>query len=342
MTKLSIIVPVYNVEKYIRPCIESIFRQGLNEVDYEVIIVNDGTQDYSIEIIQDIIHQHQNIVVINQDNQGISNTRNNGIDISKGEYLLMLDSDDMLIDNSLNYLLIKALETKVDLVVADYLTATDEVIENNNYNFPYSTNIEYVEKTGEKLFLEDLSPLACCVWRTLYRKEFLIKNRISFIPGILYEDVPFTHTCYIKAQRCIRTNLILNIYRKRTGSLTPFCMIKARDYCISIAKTWELSYNEGLSTQVQQKLHNNVFTIFSLFIYLISSEKCSISEKVKAIQQLKILVPQLYINDGFKQKTYTFLYKKAPIVLFISRDIYRRLFEEHLLPFYHHYLKKQK
>ena len=78
-TKLSIILPVYNVEKYIRPCIESIFKQGLDDMDFEVIIVNDGSTDRSMEMIEAIINQHNNITVINQENQGVSVARNNGI-----------------------------------------------------------------------------------------------------------------------------------------------------------------------------------------------------------------------------------------------------------------------
>ena len=77
---LSIIVPVYNVEEYIRPCMESIFQQGLDEDCFEVIIVNDGTKDHSMEVIQDIIEQHKNITVLNQENQGLSVARNNGKD----------------------------------------------------------------------------------------------------------------------------------------------------------------------------------------------------------------------------------------------------------------------
>ena len=69
MTKLSIIVPVYNVERYIRPCIESVYRQGLDDSDFEIIIVNDGTPDRSMEMIADILAAHQNITVINQENQ---------------------------------------------------------------------------------------------------------------------------------------------------------------------------------------------------------------------------------------------------------------------------------
>ena len=119
--QLSIIVPVYNVEMYIRPCIESIFNQGLDEKYFEVIIVNDGTEDRSMEMIQDLIIFHKNIIVINQKNQGISIARNVGIAAANGEYILMPDSDDLLIENSLKPLLDIAIKTKADLVVADYL-----------------------------------------------------------------------------------------------------------------------------------------------------------------------------------------------------------------------------
>ena len=128
MTKLSIIVPVFNVEDYIRPCIESIFNQGLDESDYEVIIVNDGTEDRSMEMIADIIVAHDNVTVINQENQGLSAARNNGIAAAKGDYILMPDSDDLLIENSVPSLLKLALDTKADIVVANFLKMDNDEI----------------------------------------------------------------------------------------------------------------------------------------------------------------------------------------------------------------------
>ena len=125
---LSIIVPVYKVEKYIHTCIESIYKQGLDEDSFELIIVNDGTPDNSMEMIADFVEQHHNIRIINQDNLSLSVARNNGIAIAKGEYILMLDSDDILIENSLAPLLEISTDTKADLVVADFFTMTNEEI----------------------------------------------------------------------------------------------------------------------------------------------------------------------------------------------------------------------
>ena len=93
MIKLSIIVPIYNVEKYIRTCIESIFNQGLSDDNFELILVNDGTPDKSMEVISDIIQNHNNVQIINQPNQGPSIARNKGIQKATGKYLYFIDSD---------------------------------------------------------------------------------------------------------------------------------------------------------------------------------------------------------------------------------------------------------
>ena len=89
MPKYSIIIPVYDVEKYIKKCLDSVFNQTYN--NYEVIVVNDGTKDNSMEIVK-----NYNVITINQKNQGLSMARNNGVKKAKGEYLLFLDSDDYL------------------------------------------------------------------------------------------------------------------------------------------------------------------------------------------------------------------------------------------------------
>lgn len=143
---LSIIVPIYNVEQYVRACIESIYRQGLDEDRFEVVLVNDGTKDKSMEVIADIIQQHKNITVINQENQGLSMARNNGMAIAKGEYLLMPDSDDLLIENSVKPLLEKALETKADMVVADFVEMNDKETEQGKFRSYITPCATYVHR----------------------------------------------------------------------------------------------------------------------------------------------------------------------------------------------------
>jgi glycosyltransferase involved in cell wall biosynthesis len=316
--KLSIIVPVYNVEKYIHECMESIFHQGLNDKDYEVIIVNDGTQDRSMEVIQDIISQHDNVTVINQENLSLSVARNNGIAIAKGEYILMPDSDDLLIENSLGVLLEKALESKADLVVADFLDRTDEEIK--QLHIIKQKHLKVKEKTGEQLFLEDLNPRQCYVWRTLYRRAFIQENNLTFIPGVRYQDVPFTHEAYLKAGKCLRVSRLLNVYRKGHESATySFNKKKAHDLITVIAGTWKLRQIEGLSPAVLQKLEDDVFSSFSLLIYFMLYGMKDAKERQEVFHDLRNTVPDLNFSNGQKQKVTWSLYKLSPKLYFALR-----------------------
>ena len=131
--KVSIIIPIYNVEQYFRACLESVFRQGLADDDYELILVNDGTQDRSMEVIADLLAAHTNVTVINQENQGLSVARNNGFERATGEYILFLDSDDLLVDGSLVLLLEKAVSSQVDAIMADFIRMSNTEIDQLNH-----------------------------------------------------------------------------------------------------------------------------------------------------------------------------------------------------------------
>ena len=331
--QLSIIVPVYNVEKYIRPCIESIFKQYLDEDSFEVIIVNDGTEDRSMEVIEDIIEQHKNIIVINQKNLSLSDARNNGIKKAKGQYILMPDSDDLLIENSLKPLLEKAIDSQADLIVADFLRMTNEEIKNLTTIQQKDFTIQ--EKTGEQLFLEDLNPYECYVWRTLYKREFLNNEGLKFYPGIRFQDVPFTHECYLRAKKCLRISWLLNIYRKWPGASTnSFNKKKAKDFCIAIAETWKLTQIDSLSTHVQIKLRNDIFRSLSLLFWRLGYDLHNPDERIEVIKFLKWRAPLLIFKHGKKQRLVSFLYKWNPLLYLKFRYIYGSVFENKIRPFY--------
>ena len=311
MTKLSIIVPVYNVEKYIRPCFESIFRQGLDDNDYEIIIVNDGTKDRSMEMIADLISQHHNITVINQENQGLSVARNNGIAAAKGDYILMPDSDDLLIDNSLKPLLDKAEESKADLIVADFLKMSNEEIECLK-TIPQKDFV-FLEKTGKEAFLEILNPYHCFVWRTLYRKEFISSNNICFSPHIKYQDIPFTHECYLKAKKCIKTNVLLNIYRRWSGSSTSaYTIDNSRHFIIAIAETWNLRQVEGLSTDILYKLEEDVYISFRKMIYNTLHCIKQKNDRNGIMDFVNHQFPDLNFKHSIQQRLITMMVKRMP------------------------------
>ena len=321
---LSIIVPIYDVEKYVRTCIESIYKQGLDEKTFEVILVNDGTTDNSMEVIADIINQHSNIVIINQENQGLSVARNNGIAIAKGEYILMTDSDDFLIEYSLKPLLDIALKSDTDLVVADFLKMTSEEID--NYKGIVQQKMIATEKTGWQMLLEDLGPYESYVWRNLYRRSFIIDNQLEFIPGIRFQDMPFTYEVYLKADRCIRTSRTLYIYRvgRENAATTGFDLIRAKDFCKALGAAWKLTYIKGLPTKVMIKLKDNIHANMSGMIYSTLYTIQNTKDQVKVIHLLRKEAPDMKFNHNLPQRIETIFIRNTPYLYIYIRKIIRK------------------
>ena len=113
--KISIVVPVYNVEKYLSKCLESLISQTL--ADIEIICINDGSTDKSLEILENYASKDNRVKIINQENQGVSTARNNGLACANGEYVTFVDSDDWLESNSCEELYNKAIQTNSDIVL---------------------------------------------------------------------------------------------------------------------------------------------------------------------------------------------------------------------------------
>ncbi len=336
MIKLSIIVPVYNVEEYIRPCFESIFKQGLDEEYFEVIIVNDGTEDCSMEIIQDIIEQHKNITVINQENQGLSVARNNGIAAAKGNYILMPDSDDLLIENSLKPLLEKAIESQADVVVADFYEMTNDEIESSKINLLNFADISIEEKTGEQMFFEFLKPHNYTVWRSLYKNDFLKNNKITFYPNIYAQDKPFVHEVYLKARKVVVVPWPIYIYRSHPNGISRTLSEKyAKDYCKIINIMWDMASNMDLPPRIRVKMFDHTFYAFTMLSNRLVHEYKSVSKSAEIIDYLNTITPITHLNfqHGLKQKIFTILLKKYPHIYIRLRYVYSYIWEDRIRPY---------
>lgn len=183
--KLSIILPVYGVEKYIRQCVLSIIEQNDNLFgDIELIIINDGTKDRSIEQIEDLICNYSNIILINQKNQGLSITRNNGIEAASGDYVWFVDSDDWIAPNSLQ-VLFPYLDGKNDLIVIGAIEKMDN--EERLFNIQFN---EVKSMDGKSAFRQNCAQTTTSVL-AIPRREFLNQHQLRFLPGILHEDSEF-------------------------------------------------------------------------------------------------------------------------------------------------------
>ena len=310
--RLSIIIPVFNVEKYIGPCLESIYRQGLSDNDIEVIVVNDGSTDNSMKVVENIQFNHHNIQIIHQDHVGPSVCRNEGMEMAKGEYVLFVDSDDLLMDNGLTILLRKALDTSADMVVADFMRLNDDEII-SVYNSQL-TDTHVIDKTGLDYYVEDYDPgVGSFIWRILYKRTFLNENHIRLEPGVYYEDIPFLQECYLKAQRVIGVHLLYYIYRIRQRSCTyTFAMKNALDYNTAIANSWKLTDMDNLPERVVTQQKKNIYLFFNYAVDCIIGVFRDPSERKKIVDDLIKKVPDICFTGGVGPNVVSTLFRTMP------------------------------
>ena len=335
--KLSIIVTIYNVERYVRECLDSIFNQDLNKDDYEVIIVNDGTEDNSINVITDLISSHDNVTIIDQENSGSSVAWNNGIANAKGEYILIVDADDLLIEGRLIPLLETALETKADIVIADYVELDEEDFTPSKISTLTTGNtaFSYQIMTGKEMFLYEHHPSQCYVWRKLYKKQFLLDNHISFVPGIHFQDIPFTSECYILAEKCVKASYLLYIYRlKNYRKYHDFDVEKCHENAIAIAKTWDLISRYHLIGEIRAKIEDNIYVNFINFSRRVSHLIIDYKEREGVFDHLRQMVPNFSLRNSIKQKIVTYLFCYYPHCFNNMRFFYVRIIEDKILSLY--------
>lgn len=214
---VSIVIPVYNVEKYLPKCLDSILIE--NNFDGEVICVNDGSTDNSVSVLGEYAHKFGNLKIINQANKGLSEARNSGLRVASGEYILFVDSDDWLFPDSLQQLIAKL--DGEEILYFNSKKVYEETGEiDGNIAIPKRRHI-----SGQAYFAaiqnEPRNVPSGCVWSGIYRRSFLIDNNLWNEPGIYHEDSYFTPRALLKAQDVSCVNDYVYVYRIRIkGSIT--------------------------------------------------------------------------------------------------------------------------
>lgn len=207
MADISIIVPIYNAEKYLNKCIDSLVNQTKKELEF--ILVNDGSTDLSEDIIKS--YKDKRIKYFKNKNQGIGKTRNFGIDKATGKYLMFLDSDDYLDINACEKLYNKAIKEKSDLVVFDFYRVEETLKEVTINNFKSSSL-----KENPNLLLDiNLGPC-----NKLIKRELIDKNNTRFNEELKYEDTPFVTEIIKNANKISKLNEYLHYYVIHSNSET--------------------------------------------------------------------------------------------------------------------------
>lgn len=239
---ISIIVPIYNISEYIHECIRPLLENTF--LNYEIILVNDGSTDNSLDIISKLSTISDKIKVINKDNGGLSSARNAGLKEAKGKYIFFLDGDDFIPIESIGNMYLFAEENELDIAIGNGRYYFGEGDKKNNYFVQGKTLKNKLGiYTGEEI-LEYMINKNCYkmeVWDKLYSRKLLNDNKISFKEGLLHEDELFTPIVFKHAKKVSYFGNIEYNYRQRKGSINQTAKLQN---CIDYLTIADEFYNK--------------------------------------------------------------------------------------------------
>lgn len=253
MSKVTLIIPVYNSEKYISKCIDSILKQTYT--DYEILIVNDGSKDNSEKIILEYQNKYPDkIIAINQSNKGVSRTRNESIQKANGKYIMFIDNDDYLDENYIETFVKEIEENDMDVVIGGYrrITETNKILK----------ELKLQNKEWSKLMIP-------APWAKIYRTDYIKENQITFLENNIGEDIYFNLKAmflsekvkiidYIGYNWFFNTQSVSNTIQKNITQLQVYNLL---DSC----------YNELEENNILEKNYEIIKTFFTRYIvWLIS------------------------------------------------------------------------
>lgn len=311
---VSIVVPVYNDEKYINECVDSIIGQTYTRL--EIILVDDGSTDCSGAICDKYEALDSRVVVVHKKNGGLSDARNAGVERIHGEYVLFCDSDDTLKVNAIE-LLYKRLSSDVeaDFVFYNAEAFAEKGLECNPGN--YLRKKDYPVSSGTELAFKQLvrDEYIPCAVLYFFRSSFLLKYNLYFEKGILGEDELFSYYVYLNAQKAIYMSDALYNRRIRPGSImTSNTNIEKRfqSYCCIVDKMFiapEREYNIEVSNEFLDRMAKS-----AVYAYRKLDEK----QKLENEESYASLVRTIYENKGFGDQSLIIRIKRWKLGVLVS------------------------
>jgi glycosyltransferase involved in cell wall biosynthesis len=277
MKRLSIIIPVFNVESYLEGCLRSLEDQDILSDDYEIICINDGSTDNSREVIILMQSEFENIILIDQQNQGVSAARNKGMNIAQGEYLMMVDPDDYIKSNILRERLDILANCNAEVGYAGYMILNESLKEEYRFDPVFDINkvltgIDFINtymKDGHEIIGPHRS------WAIFFKTAFLNTNNLRYLEGVPYlEDGELMAKITCLANRVIFINGPVYIATKRPGSATNsrlYYSEKARNGFLKAANDL-LHFKINYCNTEEKKIFMNQPIIQFTIAYLISHE----------------------------------------------------------------------
>lgn len=332
---LSVVVPIYNAYQYLDRCINSILDQGLDENDYEILLINDGSTDSSLAICNHYSTIKPSLIkIINKSNEGVSATRNYGIDYAKGKYIYFIDADDYLIPNGLNYLITNYLHEEIDVLSFWSLTLDKKT----KRTFHENNNIKgeiYLECKGHNFLYDNAQTF---VFTSIYKRNFLKRNQLYFDQISIGEDILFNLKVYLKnptirvvSSRLYRYDLHEEsiIHRRDPGFMKK--SINAYTFLFTFIKE-QIDIYEKIDLRLSHGLRKILESQFPPFTSRVLSSNLSV-EEIRLLKNKLVKDGILPLKLGYKYNFFINSIFKLYSIIPVLRFLYQKIFIPFLFPF---------
>lgn len=327
--KISVIVPVYNVDEYLGHCLNSIIKQTMKDI--EIICVNDGSTDNSAKILKDFAQKDNRISIITKKNGGLSSARNAGMEVAKGEFITFIDSDDWVDERFCEKLYESITQNNADISICAVHQFDNKLQQNDDSN-PYYTLGFFDSSFDNRVFSHyDTKNFICdvCVmaWNKMYRKSFIDSLGAKFPNGLIFEDGPFFFSIFFKTQRVTIVRDFLYYYRiNRKNSI----ITKGDEKYFHIFKIVTLIYN---SMKEQEYFNEIKYEFFRKktedILYRLKTIKPRLRVKFcEAIQHFDIFYNNPDFDFSYVDKEFPYLYD---VITAIKKGGYKQFKHEQLV-----------
>lgn len=293
----SIILPIYNVEKYLCECIDSILKQNFS--DYEIILVDDGSTDSSPQICDEYEKKDSRVKVIHKKNGGLSDARNHGTDIAQGNYIIYIDSDDYVITKTFLMDIYKKIELeKSDIILYKFSKYYDHNNLLEGCNFSLCTNDTH--NPAELLYeLVKKDAYYGMAWIKAFSKEIIIKNEIKFEKNLLGEDMDWYFNLLLHTKTISVIDKSYIAYRQREGSITKSLKIKnLTDYIYILEKWSDIIYKLNPDETKTKALKGALAKYYANLLVVYSRLK----DKNKKLYKQKVKKLSFLLKDSLSQR----------------------------------------
>lgn len=331
MIKLSIVIPVYNVEKFLERCLRSVAEQDLDHKMFEIIVINDGTKDNSLSIATQVAQDYNNIKIVSQENTGLGGARNLGIFLAKGEYIWFIDSDDFITKNSLKGLIDNLINIDLDILAFDY-SCTNEKGELIDWiNFKLNFNNQKI-LSGPEFYA--LNYKHSYIWLYLFKRSLFVDNNIVFKTRINMQDSELLPRILFHAKTIAFYDFKIYYYVNRQDSFINSKKISTRvKYYSSIISVYKhlkdfknvLDEKHLISKTLNKKQVDIHKMLFLQFIYT-EFDSYNLKLILKELKKHKLFpFKSFYENDILKKCLYVFLKAIINIMPISGRKFYLRI-----------------